>query len=108
MALTCGDGSWSCCDGGLDSGCRFPAVAALGGGDVGVSGQPADVDRGVAQGGHHLWPCAGAHAGVVLTEGDVADVCAVRRCCFEWRWKTFVAVPVAAGRWSCGQPDPVS
>jgi hypothetical protein len=25
---------------------------------------------------------------------------------FEWGWETFTAGPVAAGRWSWGQPDP--
>src|SRR3954451_24843743 len=100
MALNCGDTRWSCCGDRFDGCARCPAVAALGGGDVGVAGQSADVDRGVPQGGHDLRPGAGADGRVVLTESDIADPCAVRRCCFEWRWKTFVAVPVAAGR--CG------
>jgi len=69
-------------------------------GDVGVSVEAMEVERGAAQHGHDLRSGAGADPRGVFILGDVADVCAVRRCCFEWRWKTFVAVPVAAGRWS--------
>src|SRR3954451_6842952 len=57
----------------MDGRAWSPAVVALGGSDVGVPGESADVDRGVAQGGHDLWSRAGADAGVVLTESDVAD-----------------------------------
>src|SRR3954453_10380425 len=49
------------------------AEAAVGAGDVGAAPEPNDVDRGVAQRGHDLWAVADAHAGVVLTLGDVAN-----------------------------------
>lgn len=44
------------------------------GGDGGFSG-PADEGEGqIAQSGHDLGGRAGAQAGVILTEGDVAEV----------------------------------
>ncbi len=51
-----------------------------GGGDVGPAGQLEQADRGVAEGGHHVWGVALAHLGAVLFEGYIADPCAVRRC----------------------------
>src|SRR5919202_4149453 len=73
MAVTCSDICRSCCSDRFDGCARCPAVEALSGGDVGVAGESADVDCGVAQGGHDLWPGSGADRGVVLTEGYVAN-----------------------------------
>src|SRR3954451_4540933 len=68
---------WSRYTSGRRSGCGersedvggLVAEESVGGGNVGVPAETDDVDRGVTQGGHDLWPGAGAHAGVVLTEG---------------------------------------
>src|SRR5829696_2889805 len=43
------------------------------GGDVGGAVEAEQADRGVAQGGHHVWAGAGADLGAVLVEGDVPD-----------------------------------
>src|SRR3954468_4444801 len=50
------------------------AEASMGGGDVGAAAEPDDVDGGVAEGGHVLGAVTGAHTGVVLTLGHVADL----------------------------------
>lgn len=60
-------------------------VVSVGGGDVGDAGEAQDADGGVSLGGHDLWSGAGADLGSVFVVGDVAYMCAVRRCCFEWR-----------------------
>src|SRR4051794_19426339 len=52
--------------------CGSVAEVTVGGGDVGAA-ESDDVDGGVAQGGHDLGSGAGAHAGMVLTLGDIAD-----------------------------------
>src|SRR3954449_4527959 len=64
---------WSGCGEGVEDVGGSVAEGAVGGGDVGLAAEPDDVDGGVAQGGHDLGAVAGAHAGVVLTLGDVAD-----------------------------------
>src|SRR4051794_26358096 len=66
-------GQWSCRGERIEDVGGPVAEGAVGGGDVGVGAQPDDVDCGVAQGGHDLRAVAGAHAGVVLTLGHVAQ-----------------------------------
>jgi hypothetical protein len=44
------------------------------GGDVGAAAESDDVDRRVAQGGHDVRALAGAHAGAVLTLGDITGL----------------------------------
>src|SRR3954452_7897075 len=74
MVLNCGDPvDHAAGEDGFEGGVGCPAVVALGRGDVGVPGESADVDRGVAQGGHDVWPGSGADGRVVLTERDIAD-----------------------------------
>src|SRR3954452_7471852 len=74
MVLNCGDPvDHAAGEDGFEGGVGCPAVVALGSGDVGVPGESADVDRGVAQGGHDVGSGAGAYLGVVLTECHVSD-----------------------------------
>src|SRR4051812_1978800 len=66
-ALTCPNERWSCRgDAGVGA-AGAPAGSALGAGDVGVSVEAMEVERGVAEHGHHLRSGAGADARDVFT-----------------------------------------
>src|SRR3954471_4790111 len=71
--LGCTSSRWSGGGEGVEDVGGSVAEVAVGGGDVGAATKPDDVDRGVAQRGHDLRSVAGAHAGVILTVGDIAD-----------------------------------
>lgn len=45
----------------------------LGGGGVGVPGQPDEIDRGVAQRGYDLGSGASSDGGVILTDSHITD-----------------------------------
>lgn len=57
------------------------AEAAQGGTDSGVSGQAKQADGEVTERGQDAGQGTGPDSGGVFTVGDVADPCAMRRCC---------------------------
>lgn len=61
------------------------------GGDVAVSGESEQADRGIAQGGHGLRRRPGAYLGSVLVAGDVADP-VQRGLDAQWPWTQAASV----------------